>query len=83
MRIVELDRINELAAKAKSVGLTDGEIAERDTLRKSYLAQIRGQVLHSLSGVTLLDENGNDVTPQKLRDTQVAHCPLNNPNQPT
>lgn len=83
MRIVELDRINELAAKAKSVGLTDGEIAERDTLRKSYLAKIRGQVLLSLSGVTLLDENGNDVTPQKLRDAQVAHYPLNSPNQPT
>ena len=29
MRIAELDRINELARKAKSVGLSEAELAER------------------------------------------------------
>lgn len=70
MRIAELDRINELVAKAKSVGLTDGKLAERDTLRQSYLRQIRGQVANSLANVTLLDETGKDITPEKLRHAQ-------------
>ncbi|WP_114800144.1 DUF896 domain-containing protein [Moraxella canis] len=70
MRIVELDRINELARIAKTTGLTQDELTERDELRQRYLAQIRGQVLNSLSTVTLLDEAGNDVTPTKLRDAQ-------------
>lgn len=70
MRIVELDRINELARIAKTTGLTQDELTERDELRQRYLAQIRGQVLNSLSTVTLLDEAGNDITPTKLRDAQ-------------
>lgn len=39
MRIAELDRINELARKAKTVGLSSDEIAERATLRQAYLSQ--------------------------------------------
>ena len=34
-------RINELAAKAKSEGLTPEELAERDQLRQKYIAAIR------------------------------------------
>ncbi|OAV02232.1 DUF896 domain-containing protein [Moraxella catarrhalis] len=70
MRIVELDRINELAHITKTAGLTQDELTERDELRQRYLAQIRGQVLNSLGTVTLLDEADNDVTPTKLRDAQ-------------
>ncbi|WP_049236229.1 DUF896 domain-containing protein [Moraxella canis] len=77
MRIVELDRINELARIAKTTGLTQDELTERDELRQRYLAQIRGQVLNSLSTVTLLDEAGNDVTPTKLRDAQKHNALVN------
>lgn len=72
MRIVELDRINELARKAKTVGLNNDEIAERAVLRQAYLSQIRGQVTNVLSTVTVVDTEGNDVTPLKLRAMQAA-----------
>ena len=34
MKQERIDRINELARKAKTVGLTPEEIAERDVLRR-------------------------------------------------
>lgn len=41
-------RINELARKAKTVGLTEEETAERDKLRRIYIdsvtANLRGQL---------------------------------------
>ena len=36
-------RINELARKAKTVGLTPAEISERDGLRRIYLDAVRGE----------------------------------------
>lgn len=70
MRIPELDRINALARKAKAEGLTAAEIAERAALRRAYIAQITGQVNNMMAVMTVVDENGSDVTPEKLRDAQ-------------
>ena len=72
MRINELDRINELARKAKTTALSAAEIAERDALRQAYLRQVRGQMNNILSIVTVIDPEGRDVTPMKLRDAQAA-----------
>ena len=38
----KIARINALAKKAKTVGLNERETAERDALRKEYLAVVRG-----------------------------------------
>lgn len=70
MRIAELDRINQLARKAREQGLTDAELAERDTLRQAYLRQVTGQLNNILSTVTVVDSEGRDVTPMKLRTAQ-------------
>lgn len=72
MRIAELDRINELARTAKSVGLNEAELAERAALRQAYLRQVCGQMTNILSAVTVVDPEGNDVTPAKLRQAQAG-----------
>ncbi len=65
--ISSLTRINELAKKEREVGLTNSEWVEQIALREDYLREIRGQVRNSLSGVTIVDPLGNDVTPEKIR----------------
>jgi uncharacterized protein YnzC (UPF0291/DUF896 family) len=65
--IIGLTRINELARKQRTVGLTLSEKVEQQGLREDYLREIRGQVLNTISGLTVLDPLGNDVTPDKVR----------------
>ena len=59
MATERLNRINELAAKAKTVGLTEEEIAERDRLRKEYLAAFKKNMQAELDSIYLVDEKGN------------------------
>ncbi|WP_145409439.1 DUF896 domain-containing protein [Paenibacillus xylanexedens] len=62
-----LGRINELSRKQRSsTGLTQAEQHEQQELRKEYLQAIRGQVLTTMLGVSVVDPLGNDVTPEKL-----------------
>ena len=65
-----LDRINELARKSKEEGLTEEEIEERDLLRQQYLKNFRNQFKKTLMGVKVIDEEGKDITPEKLKDEQ-------------
>lgn len=62
-----LDRINELAKIQRENGLNDAEKIEQQALRENYLREIRGQVLDTFSGLTVIDPLGNDVTPEKVR----------------
>lgn len=66
----KLARINELARKAKESKLTEDEAKEQSKLRKEYLETFRASMLTTLEGVTIIDPNGNDVTPQKLKKHQ-------------
>ncbi|KRE36375.1 DUF896 domain-containing protein [Paenibacillus sp. Soil724D2] len=65
-----LNRINILAKKQKEDGLTQTELKERQELRLEYLQIIRGQVISTVKGLTILDPLGNDVTPEKLKKDQ-------------
>ena len=62
-----LDRINELAKKQREEGLTNAEMVEQTVLQQDYLREIRGQVLNTVSGITVIDPLGEDVTPEKIR----------------
>lgn len=62
-----LDRINELARKKKSKGLTESEQVEQTELRKEYIKLFRNQVENQLATIKVVDEEGNDVTPDKLQ----------------
>ena len=44
----KIARINALAHKAKTSGLTEAELAERDALRQEYLADIRASMIDQL-----------------------------------
>ncbi len=66
--ITGLDRINELAKKQRQEGLTNAEMVEQTVLQQDYLREIRGQVLNTVSGLTVLDPLGNDVTPDKVQE---------------
>lgn len=60
-----LNRINELAKKAKNEGLSVEEIKERDELRKKYLAEFRKGMKNILDSTTLEYPDG---TKQELKD---------------
>ncbi len=52
-------RINELANKAKKVGLTDDELKERDKLRKEYIKNFRAQFKNEiLDNIYIVEEDG-------------------------
>ena len=56
---IKIDRINTLAHKAKSVGLTEEEKKERDALRKEYIATIRMNLRSQLDNITIKEEDGS------------------------
>lgn len=62
-----IERINELARKKKEDGLTEEEQKEQKELRQKYVKLIRGQMEEQLSSITVVDEEGTDVTPDKLK----------------
>ncbi|HZH58289.1 MAG TPA: DUF896 domain-containing protein [Metabacillus sp.] len=64
----KIDRINELSKKSKANGLTEKEKIEQQVLRKEYLQAFRSSMKNTLKGVTVVDPNGNDVTPQKIKN---------------
>ena len=55
----KLDRINELARKAKDEGLTEEEIRERDILRREYIDSVVGNLRDTLDNTYVVDEHGN------------------------
>ena len=55
-----IERINALAKKAKQEGLTPEETAERDQLRKAYLAAVRANVIGQLDRVYFVYADGNE-----------------------
>ena len=66
----KIARINELAKKKKAEGLTPEEKVEQAKLREEYIEGYRRSVRHHIEGIKIVDEEGNDVTPEKLRQVQ-------------
>ena len=51
-------RINELAAKNKTVGLTGEELAERDKLRRIYIDSVKSNLVGQLENTTIVYPDG-------------------------
>lgn len=68
----KLARINELARKKKESSLTPEEQAEQHALRQEYLESLRFGMRNHIEGMKIVDEEGTDVTPEKLKQIQKA-----------
>lgn len=56
----QIDRINELARKAKTPeGLTEWEEQERAALRREYIDSVLGNLQGQLDHTYVMDEQGN------------------------
>ncbi len=54
-------RINELAAKNKTVGLTEEELAERDKLRRIYIDSYKQNLVAQLENTYIVQPDGTKV----------------------
>ena len=64
MKKEDIDRIYELARKAKTVGLTPEENEERAVLRRAYIDSVVGDLRQQLDNTYIVDSKGNK---RKLR----------------
>lgn len=64
MKHQDIDRINELARKAKAEGLTEEEKAEQKKLREEYIAGYRANLRAQLENTVILQPDG---TKRKLQ----------------
>lgn len=56
----KLDRINFLAKKAKSTGLSENEKMEQAKLRKEYLENFRKSFRAQLDNIEFVDDNSSE-----------------------
>lgn len=63
-------RINELARKAKEVGLTEVEKLEQKDLRQKYLKRFRENFRSQVEMIQVYDKQGKEVTPNKVKEIQ-------------
>ncbi|MGV3243879.1 DUF896 domain-containing protein [Staphylococcus sp. 11261D007BR] len=66
----KLSRINELANKKKTQGLTEEEAKEQSKLRSEYLETFRKSFKDQIENTKVIDPEGNDVTPEKVKEIQ-------------
>lgn len=59
MKQERIDRINVLARKAKTEGLTPEEEKEREMLRKEYIEAYRASLRSQLESIRVVDDKGN------------------------
>ena len=67
----QIERINELARKKKTAeGLTPAEQTEQNQLRRLYIDSFKDNLRAQLETVKLVDDQGKDITPDKLKKFQ-------------
>src|SRR5699024_1271572 len=70
MTKAKLERINELANKAKKEELSKSEKEEQKLLRAEYLKHVRTALKNELFNMIINKTEGNDVTPEKEKNMQ-------------
>lgn len=57
--MINLERINELARKSKTVGLTEAEKEEQKALRAEYIAAVRRNLRAQLDNIDVREADGS------------------------
>lgn len=65
-----IDRINFLAKKKKTTGLSEDEKVEQQSLRETYLAMFRENFRSHIEMLQVYDKDGKEVTPEKVKEIQ-------------
>ena len=63
-----IQRINELARKAKAQGLTPEEAQEQTRLRQEYLDSVRKNLVSQLENMSILEPDGTKKKVQKKKN---------------
>ena len=63
-----IQRINELARKAKAQGLTPEEAQEQKRLRHEYLDSVRKNLVSQLENMSILEPDGTKKKVQKKKN---------------
>ncbi len=61
----QIERINELARKSRTIGLTEAEHTEQRELRAQYLREFRANMEATLQNVRVEQEDGSYIPLQK------------------
>ncbi len=56
---IDINRINELARKSKTVGLTDVEKEEQAVLRAEYIKNVRESLRANLNNISIVEKDGS------------------------
>ena len=70
MTDAQIARINELAGKSKTVGLTDEERVEQANLRSEYLNTIRANMKAQLDSIKIKNPDGSITDVKKRHDAK-------------
>ncbi len=57
--MIDVDRINFLAKKSRTEGLTPEEAEEQAKLRREYIDAYKASLTAQLDSIVVVDENGN------------------------
>ena len=66
----QLDRLNELAKKKRDHKINKDEFEELTKLRKEFLTNFRNSFKKQIEQTKVIDPEGNDVTPDKIKEIQ-------------
>lgn len=67
---IDVNRINELARKAGTEGLTDEEKAEQSALRRAYIDSVKDNLRAQLAGTYVQKEDGSVVKLTAVADSE-------------
>lgn len=69
----KINRINELAHKSKTVGLTEEEKNEQAVLRREYIDSFKASLIGQLENTYIVDEKGNKKKVERKRNGKVNY----------